>query len=186
MAPAELPAPVTAKLDGFRIEWRSDPLGVTAPYPGRYRFDAPDGGYPVTYACSSELGCFAEVFGDTKLIEERDGERRVVRLTSRRRLRLLALDDGATLMRLALHARICVVRPYALPQAWSGALHEWYPRLDGLRYVSRREPSAANVCLFLDRCKDAITVEDRGRVRDDLDRLERVVDRYPIANTLLL
>ncbi len=177
---------MSAKLNGFRLEWRSDPLAVVPPVPGRFRFDAPDGSYPVTYTCSDELGCFAEVFGDTKLIEDRDGERRVFGLGSRRRLRLLALDDGATLMRLGLDARVCVVRPYELPQAWSSALHGWYARLDGLRYVSRHEPSAANVCLFLDRCGDAITVEDRGLVRDDLDRLERVVDRYPIATTLLL
>jgi hypothetical protein len=176
---------VSVKLDGFRLEWRSDPLSVVPPVPGRFRFDAPDGSYPVTYSCSDELGCFAEVFGDTKLIEARDGERHVLRLGSRRRLRLLELDDGATLMRLGLDARICVVRPYDQPQAWSSALHRWYARLDGLSYVSRREPSAVNVCLFLDRCADAITVEARGLVRDDLDRLERVIDRYPIATTLL-
>ena len=177
---------MSVKLNGFRLEWRADALAVTAPVPGRFRFDAPAGSYPVTYSCSDELGCFAEVFGDTKLIEARDGERRVLRLSSRRRLRLLALDDGATLMRLGLDARICVVRPYGLPQAWSAAIHGWYSRLDGLRYVSRREPSAANVCLFLDRCADAITVDARGLVRDDLDLLERVIDRYPIATTLLL
>ena len=84
--PADLPAPASARLDGFRLEWRADPLGVTAPSPGRFRFDAPYGSFPVTYTCSDELGCFAEVFGDTKLIEGRDGERRVLRLRSQRRL----------------------------------------------------------------------------------------------------
>jgi hypothetical protein len=74
---------VSVKLDGFRLESLSDPLSAVPPVPGRFRFDAPDGSYPVTYVCSDELGCFAEVFGDRKLIEARDGERRVLRLGSR-------------------------------------------------------------------------------------------------------
>ena len=174
------------RLEGFRLDRRPDPLRVTAPVPGRFRFDAPDGAYPVSYVSTGEIACFAEVFGDRKLIDDRDGERRLWRLRASRRLRLLPLDDGATLMQLGLDARICVVRPYELPQAWSAAIHAWYPRLDGLRYVSRHEPAARNICLFLDRCRGALDVEDLGRIGDDLDRLERVVDHYPIATTLLL
>ncbi len=30
----------------------------------RYRFDAPHAEYPVLYACASQVGTFAEVYGD--------------------------------------------------------------------------------------------------------------------------
>ena len=173
-------------LDGFRLDWRPDPFAITAPNPGRFRFDAPDGSVPVSYVCTDELACFAEVFGDRRLIDERDGECRILRVRSTRKLRVLALDDGAALLSLGLDGQIGATRPYTFSQQWSAALHLWYARLDGLRYVSRREPAARNVCLYLDRCRDALSVEDLGRIDGDIGRLEQVVDRYPIATTLLL
>lgn len=88
-------------------------------------------------------------------------------------------------MRLGLDARICVVKPYRRPQLWSRAFFSWYGDLDGLRYVPRHATGKTSYCLYLDRCASALRAEDRGRIADDPDLLERVVLAYPLATTLL-
>jgi hypothetical protein len=65
-----------------------------------------------------------------------------------------------------LDSRICDTRIYALSQAWGLAFHKWYPDADGIRYISRHASPGLNVCLFLDRCVDAIAAEEVGRLLD--------------------
>jgi len=152
---------------------------------GKFRFDVPRGEFSVTYAWSDELGCFAEVFGDRRLIEDADGDRYVFRLVSQRPLRLLRLDDGDTLMSLGLDARVCTIKPYRRTQLWSRAFYDWYPRLDGLRYVPRYATGHTNYCLYLDRCAGVLVAESQGRIATRHDLLERVIDAYPLTTTLL-
>ena len=56
-----------------------------------------------------------------------------------------------------LDARIASARQYGTTQRWSRAWNNWYPDADGIRYRSRHENEALNLCLFLDRCGDALT-----------------------------
>lgn len=172
-------------LAAFRLDRRADPLEPRIDPKGRFRFDAPAGEFAVTYACSDDLGCFAECFGDTRLIDRADGDRRLFRLRSTRPLRLLDLCDGAVLMGFGLDARVCVVKPYRRPQLWSRAFHSWYDDLDGLRYVPRHATGKTNYCLYLDRCTNALEAQDRGRIADDPTLLERAVLAYPLATTLM-
>jgi RES domain len=156
-------------------------------YPkGKFRFDAPGGEFSVTYLCSDDVGCFAEVFGETRYIDVADGRRRLFAIRSRRPLRLLDLGDGGCLMSFDLDARICVMKPYRRTQLWSRAFYEWYPGLDGLRYVPRHATGKTNYCLYLDRCAADLDPDDRGPIEADVDLLERVVDAYPLATPLLL
>lgn len=177
---------MAAALEGFRLDWHEDPLALRRYPSGKFRFDAPGGEFSVTYVCSDDLGCFAEVFGDTRYIDARDGKRRLFEIESKRPLRLLDLTDGSCLMTYDLDARICVLKPYRRPQLWSRAFHEWYPQLDGLRYVPRHATGKTNYCLYLDRCAADLRADDHGPIEDDVDLLERVVDAYPLATPLLL
>lgn len=132
------------------------------------------------------MGCFAEVFGDTRYIDVPDGKRRLFAIRSTRPLHLLDFTDGSCLMAFGLDARVCVMKPYRRPQLWSRAFYGWYPRLDGLRYVPRHATGKTNYCLYLERCARDLVADDHGPIEDDLDLLERVVDAYPLATPLLL
>ena len=187
--PEALPAgacePVEEVVLGFRLDWHADPL-VPRRYPkGRFRFDPPRGEFSVIYVCSDDVGCFAEVFGDTRYIDASDGTRRLFAIDSRRPLRLLDLIDGGCLMSFGLDARLCVMKPYRRPQLWSRAFSRWYPELDGLRYVPRHATGKTNYCLYLDRCGPDLRAQDRGEIRLDLGLLERVIDEYPLTTLLL-
>ncbi len=153
---------------------------------GKFRFDAPGGEFSVTYLCGDDVGCFAEVFGDTRYIDVADGRRRLFAIRSRRPLRLLDLGDGSCLMSFDLDARICVMKPYRRTQLWSRAFFDWYAELDGIRYVPRHATGKTNYCLYLDRCAADLDSDDRGPIEADVELLERVVDAYPLTTPLLL
>jgi len=92
---------------------------------GTYRFDAPRDGaeYPVTYANLAGHGAFAEVYGDTQLISERETDRRFSTLIANRSLRLIALDGPTVQKTLRLDGRIAMSKQYATTMLWSRALH---------------------------------------------------------------
>ena len=94
--------------------------------------------------------------------------------------------DGGCLMSFDLDARICVEKPYRRTQRWSRAFFQWYPDLDGLRYVPRHATGKANYCLYLDRCAGDLRADDRGDIGSDLGLLERAVEAYPLATPLLV
>jgi hypothetical protein len=83
-------------IDAWRLQRGGHPLDIESYSTGKYRFDAPGGEYPAPlYANTFRLGCFAEVFGDTGVIEASEIRRRsLFRVSSTRTLRLLTLDDG--------------------------------------------------------------------------------------------
>jgi len=111
------------------------------------------------------LGCFAEVYGDAGVIEAAEIRRRsLFRLSSTRELQLLRLENGGVQKAFRLDSRICNTKRYAVSQAWGLAFHEWYPEADGIRYKSRHASPGLNVCLFLDRCRDAVTAIEVGRL----------------------
>ena len=159
-----LPAPgfaldVAEDLVVFRLHWDANPLRPKRHPHGRYRFDAPRDGaeYPVTYANLADHGAFAEVYGDTQLISERETDRRLGTLIANRPLRLIALDDPTVQKTLRLDGRIAMSKQYATTMLWSRALHRWFPDADGIRYASRHAGGQfPNFCQFLDRCRSAV------------------------------
>ncbi len=173
--PAGLPPLVRELASAWRLHWEDDPLAPRRYPHGRYRFDAPDGEYPVTYGNRDRLACFLEVYGAMNLIAADQGGRLVSHLAVLRPLALVPLDDPATRRRLdpRLDARIATAIQYPVTQRWSRALHAWYPEADGLRYPSRHADGALNYCFYLDRCGTPadLRVDRQGR----LDQLRGVV-----------
>ena len=155
-------------IDAWRLQRGGHPLDIKSYSAGKYRFDAPGGEYPAPlYANTYRLGCFAEVFGDAGVIEALEIRRRsLFRVSSARTLRLLTLDDGGVQKAFGLDSRICDTKRYEVSRAWGLAFHGWYPEADGIRYISRHASPHLNVCLFLDRCVDAIRAEEVGRLVD--------------------
>ncbi|MBV9415419.1 MAG: RES family NAD+ phosphorylase [Solirubrobacterales bacterium] len=189
--PRNLPArgfalDVVEDLVVFRLHWDANPLRPKRHLRGKYRFDAPRNGaeYPVTYANLAAHGAFAEVYGDTQLISERETDRRFSTLIANRPLRLIALDDPTVQKTLRLDGRIAMSKQYVTTMLWSRALHRWFPDADGIRYASRHAGGQfPNFCLLLDRCRSALAIAPRGRLGDAALRplVLDAADRYRLT-----
>ena len=189
--PRNLPAPgfeldLVRGLVVFRLHWEVNPLRPRRHPRGKYRFDAPRNGgeYPVTYASHADHGAFAEVYRDTQMISARERDRRLSAISATRPLALIPLDDPTVQKTLGLDGRIAMSKQYSTTMLWSRALHRWFPAADGIRDASRHAGAAfPNVCLFLDRCRAALTIDLRGTLADA--RLRPVMldaaDRYRLA-----
>ncbi len=150
--PPIAPVPWTAAL--WRIQNGTEIVARTYPAP-RYRFDAPHGEYS---ACASQLGTFAEVYGDRAWrLGEHEGSRYLVRLVPRAPLPLVDLADVRLLALLGLDERISVGDDYPTCQAWALVLRQRFPEIAGIHYRARKAGATeANVALFLDRCGEYI------------------------------
>jgi hypothetical protein len=189
--PRNVPAPgfalaIVEDLVVFRLHWEANPLRPTRYPRGRYRFDAPRNGaeYPVTYANHADHGAFAEVYGDTHLISAGERIRRLSTINATRPLALIALEDPTVQKTLRLDGRIATSKQYSTTMLWSRALHRWFPAADGIRYASRHAGAAfPNVCLFLDRCRTALTIDPQGTLADAHLRSTMLdaADRYRLA-----
>ena len=65
-----------------------------------------------------------------------------------------------------LDNRISTEKPYERTQAWSAAWHDWYPELDGVVFLGRKSAPHRNLCLYLDRCADALAFESDGTLAE--------------------
>jgi hypothetical protein len=146
----------------------------------------PPGEFPVTYGNEHQYGCFGEVYGDRLSIPPGDSERLLSCLQATTPLCLIDLSDGELLKALhpQLDGRISSAIHYTVTEAWSLALHEWYPEAHGIRYVARHATPYRNHCLFLDRCDGLLTVETEGRLKDLHDLVVRACDVYALAPRL--
>lgn len=185
--PATLPTitPILWTTDLWRIQNGTVIVGRTHPTP-RYRFDAPHGEYPVLYACASQVGTFAEVYGDrARRLGEHEGERYLVRLLPRAPLPLVDLTDVRLLASLGLDERISVGDDYAACQAWAHALWQGLPQTAGIRYRARKAgATVANVALFLDRCGEQLTSPpDEAHMLEDLEAV--VLEAADIYNLVV-
>lgn len=150
----------------WRIHAGERPL-EPRPHPrGKFRFDAPSGEYAVTYVNLDRHACYAEVFGDLLEIPPWAGDRILSRIRSNRPLRLITLDNAEAQKAFGLDLNICSSLDYVGTRAWSRALHAWYPRADGVRYLGRHAVEQRNLCLFLDRCGDHLEGDREGRLRN--------------------
>ena len=169
----------------WRIQNGTEIVARAYPAP-QYRFDAPHGEYPVLYACASQLGTFAEVYGDrARRLGEHEGGRYLVRLVPRAPLPLIDLSDVRLLASLGLDERISVGDDYAACQAWALALWQRFPEIAGIRYRARKAgATVANVALFLDRCGDHVTrFPDDMRMLEDLESV--VLEAADVYNLIV-
>lgn len=87
--PERLPAPfelAEEEISAWRLHWEEDPLEARLYPTGRYRFDAPSDEYASLYCNADRLGVFGEVYGDVRVIEASQRERRLSRIISRENL----------------------------------------------------------------------------------------------------
>ncbi len=168
----------------WRIQNGMEIVARTYPAP-RYRFDAPHGEYPVLYACASQVGAFAEVYGDrARRLGDLEGERYLVRLVPRGPLSLVDLTDVRLLASLGLDERVSVGDDYATCQAWALALWQGMPEIAGIRYRARKAGAMVmNVALFLDRCAEHVAMpsEDARMLAEQEAILLEAADIYNLV-----
>lgn len=180
--PASLPELARVEvLAGWRLHWEEDPRDPPAHPNGRWRFDAPRGEYRVTYFNLDPYAAFAEVYGDMRSIAPDQAARTLSTMWAERELGVVDLDSAETLAALGLDLRISASVDYERSMAWSRALHDWYPKADGIRYLGRHAAKHLNFCLFLDRCADALGFEPEGMLADLRPHVIRAADAYNLA-----
>jgi hypothetical protein len=184
--PAELP-PLERELlvEAWRLHWEPDPT-VERRYPlGRYRFDAPTGEFGVTYINRDRLATFAETYAEgSRVLAKSEAGRRRSRLSSTRPLRLLRMDEMAVAAAFGLDNRISTEKPYDRTQAWGAAWHAWYPELDGIVFLGRKSAPHRNLCLYLDRCADALSFTTDGTLAELREDGLRACLKYRITPAL--
>lgn len=166
------------EISAWRLHREEDPLKARRYPTGRYRFDAPSGKYATLYCNADRLAVFAEVYGDVRVIEAGEKQRRLSYIFSQGDLRLVPLDDPGVQKRLGLDGRIGMSRQYPITQAWALALHRWLPEADGIRYLSRHAGESRNYCLFPERCAEKLQVEEYGKISTLRDVVLLAADRY--------
>ena len=103
--PERLPAPfdlAEEEVSAWRLHREEDPLEARRYPAGRHRFDAPSGEYASLYCNADRLAVFAEVYGDARVIEANQRDRRLSYIHSRVTLSLVPLDDPGVQKRLGL------------------------------------------------------------------------------------
>ncbi len=168
----------------WRLHWEPDPTDPPRHRRGKWRFDAPEGEYPVTYCNLDPYAAFAEVYGDARSIAPNQAKRALSTIWSERPLQVVDLDNSETLAKLRLDLKISTCTEYRQTMVWSRALHAWYPGADGLRYLGRHATTRLNLCLFLDRCGKDLDFEMEGRLGKLRPRVLRAADAYNLAPRL--
>jgi hypothetical protein len=186
-APPNLRADRPAEL--WRLHWEDDPSSPEPKDPGRWRFDAPHGEYPVTYASGEQLHAFVEVYGDTsnhREIQPDQAERRISVGSLNRGLQLIDLGDAETLARLRLDSRIYTTLEYPRCQLWGRAFRRWLRAAEGIRYPGRKAGREDNFCLFLDRCRDALDWHPVGTIATERTLVLRACQKFDIVPRVYL
>jgi hypothetical protein len=168
----------------WRLHWEEHPSRPKVRDPGRWRFDAPRGEYPVTYVSLDRYHTFVEVYGDTddrRAIQPNQANRRISVGSLSRSLRVVDLGDAETLSRLRVDGHIYTTIDYARTQLWSKQIRRWRPKADGIRYPGRRSGRVDNLCLFLDRCADALTWTLVGTVESERELVMRACQMFDIV-----
>ncbi len=179
--PERLPVPfelVEEEISAWRLHWDEAPLEVRRYPTGRHRFDAPSGEYAALYCNADRLAVFAEVYGDVRVMEASQRERRLCRIISRESLRLVPLDDPGVQKRLGLDGRIGMSKQYPVTQRWALSIFRWFPEADGIRYLSRHAGENRNYCLFPERCARELRVEEQGEISTLRNIVLRAADKY--------
>lgn len=169
---------VEEKLSVWRLHWEEEPLGIKSYPTGRFRFDAPAGEYRALYGNADRLAAFAEVYGDVRVIEESQKDRKLSRISSTDALSLIPLDDPGTQKLLGLDGRVGMSKQYPVTQKWASRLFRWFPQAHGIRYLSRHAGENRNYCLFLDRCAGELEVEEHGKISSLRKVALLAADRY--------
>jgi hypothetical protein len=170
----------------FRLHQRSyDPIFFGKS--GKYRFDAPDcppGSLGVMYTGQDPHCCFIESCGQTTGAPAVSGdylvERHLAEIKVLRDLKFIDLADSGGLSHVGADARL-LSGSYAVSQMWSMALKNHPMKPDGIRYLSRRDPTRVAYAIY-DHPPTTFSVTNRGPLMDPANRklLNELLDIYQV------
>ena len=126
---------------------------------GNYRFDDPDcptgASFGVLYTGGDTHCCFIESCGSTTGVPAVSGAyldaREIARLELTEELRFIDLASSGGLTRLGADARL-VTGSYKVAQRWFAALRLHPSNPDGIRYLSRHDPTRVAYAIFTRPC----------------------------------
>jgi hypothetical protein len=158
----------------FRLHSRiHDPLffGKT----GNYRFDAPDcpaGSYGVMYAGADQHCCFIESCGQTTGSPAVSGaylaDRHLAEMELVKDMRFIDLAGTGGLSHVGADARL-LSGSYTVAQQWSAAFRNHPVKPDGIRYLSRRDPTRIAFAIY-DCSRSNFRITNRGSLMDPTNR----------------
>jgi hypothetical protein len=141
----------------YRFNPASKTSGLFFGKTGDYRWDAPDQSYGVLYTARDVKTAFAETYGHDVTDRSLDNfkvlshaslrNREIYEFTVQHDLQL-AMFYGEGLPVLNLDANICTMADYAMPQKWSGWIHNHKGKLDGIIYLPRHLTTGVSAALF--------------------------------------
>jgi hypothetical protein len=170
----------------FRLHPRiHDPLffGKT----GNYRFDAPDcpsGSFGVMYVGEDPQCCFIESCGQTTGAPAVSGaylaDRHLAEMEVMRDLKFIDIAATGGLSRIGADARL-MSGSYTIAQQWSAVLRNHPSKPDGIRYLSRHDPTKAAYAIY-DCPRSVFKITSRGSLMDPQNRtlLNNLLSLYQV------
>jgi hypothetical protein len=135
---------------------------------GKGRFDSPTQGYGILYLGEDEYASFIECFGrvhGVKTIEELTLKKRnLFSITASRPLTLVDLT-GSDLVKLGADARLSS-GDYRIARSWIKEIWGHPQKVDGIRYLSRHDPSRV-CCGLFDRSQSYLREQNLGNLVDN-------------------
>ncbi len=151
-----------------------------------HRFDSPHGEYGVLYTNNDQLGPFGENYGDRgRRLEEKDGDRHLVRFSLDSPVQLIDLTDVRLLSLIGLDDRINTGDNYNVCQAWALSFYQQVDDAHGICYGARKAGrKTCNVALF-HRSQSLLKVASAQRLRDVETVVLAAADRYNLTVSFL-
>jgi hypothetical protein len=162
-----------------------DPLffGMT----GNSRFDAPDcphSSFGVMYAGEDMQCCFIESCGSTTGSPTVSGayltDRQIAEIELVKDMEFIDLTASGGLSRIGADARL-MTGSYTIAQQWSAALRKHPSKPDGIRYLSRHDPTRAAYAIY-DCARSSFKITNRGSLMDASNRalLKEILNLYQV------
>jgi hypothetical protein len=143
---------------------------------GNYLFDAPDypsGSFGVLYAGADPHCCFIESCGPTTRTPAVSGAylqaREIARIELAEDLRFIDLAASGGLSHIGADARL-LSGSYRISQQWSAALRDHPTKPDGIRYLSRHDPTRVAYAIFTRR-PSSFQLSTLGSLMDSKNRV---------------
>ncbi len=152
----------------------------------RHRFDSPHGEYGILYTSDDPLGALGESYGERgRRLDEKDGDRQLVRFSLAKPVQLVDLTDVRVLSRLGLDDRINTTAEYDVCQSWALTFYQQVADAHGICYGARKGGrDTLNVALF-HRSEALLSVAFAQQLRDSEKIVLAAADQYNLTVSFL-